>query len=149
MTEFLQTTIDKFTFKVATDRLYDELGVWCLADEDGGVRVGLSDYTQQRSGDMAFAEPKPVGTVLAAGDEIAGIETVKVSLAVESPLAGVIREVNAELESSPEVINEDPYGNGWIAVVDPADWEAARPGLLTPEAHLAAITQEATDELGA
>jgi glycine cleavage system H protein len=149
MTDFLQVTIDKFTFKVATDRLYDKQGVWCRAEEDGGVRLGLSDYTQQRSGDMAFAEPKPVGTVLSAGDAIASIETVKVSLVVESPLAGVIREVNAELESSPEVINEDPYGSGWIVVVAPAGWEAGRPGLLTPEAYRAAITQEATDESGA
>jgi glycine cleavage system H protein len=134
---------------VATDRLYDQQGVWWIIEEGGTVRVGLSDYTQQRSGDIAFAEPKPAGTVLAEGDEIASIEKVKVSLAVESPLAGVIREVNAQLESGPEVINGDPYGNGWIAVVDPTDWEAVRTGLLSPEEYLSAITKEATDELAA
>lgn len=61
MSEFLETTVDKFTFKVATDRLYTAEGVWAKLDGDL-VRVGLSDFVQQRSGDVAFAEVKPAGT---------------------------------------------------------------------------------------
>ena len=66
MPDFLETTVDKFTFKVAVDRFYNEEGVWAK-EENGRVRIGLSDFLQQRSGDVAFAEIKPVGTALAAG----------------------------------------------------------------------------------
>ena len=60
MPDYLETTVDKFTFKIATDRLYSTEGVWAKA-EGKMVRVGLSDFVQQRSGDVAFAEVKPVG----------------------------------------------------------------------------------------
>ena len=66
MTEFLETTVDKFIFRVATDRFYSSEGVWAK-EENGRVRIGLSDFVQQRSGDVAFAEIKPVGTSLALG----------------------------------------------------------------------------------
>ena len=68
MPEFLEVTVDKFTFKVATDRFYTREGVWALV-EGNRVRIGLSDFLQQRSGDIAFAEVKPVGTAVAVGDE--------------------------------------------------------------------------------
>jgi glycine cleavage system H lipoate-binding protein len=67
MPEFLEVTVDKFTFKVATDRFYTREGLWVLPVADR-VRVGLSDFLQQRSGDIAFAEIKPVGTALPIGE---------------------------------------------------------------------------------
>jgi glycine cleavage system H lipoate-binding protein len=67
MPDFLETTVDKFTFRVATGRWYTAEGVWALP-EDGSVRVGASDFLQQRSGDVAFVEVQPAGTPLAAGD---------------------------------------------------------------------------------
>ncbi len=70
MPDFLETTVDKFTFKVATDRFYSSEGVWAK-EENGQVRIGLSDFVQQRSGDVAFADVKPAGTTLAAGDDVA------------------------------------------------------------------------------
>ena len=64
MIEFLETSVDKFIFRVATDRFYSGEGVWAK-EENGHVRIGLSDFVQQRSGDVAFAEIKPAGTKLA------------------------------------------------------------------------------------
>ena len=61
MTKILETTVDKFIFRVETDRYYNSEGVWAK-EEDGRIRIGLSDFVQQRSGDVAFAEVKPVGT---------------------------------------------------------------------------------------
>ena len=84
MSDFLETTVDKFTFKVATDRFYTSEGVWAK-EENGRVRIGLSDFVQQRSGDVAFADVKPAGTILAAGDEVAVIETIKVNITYTSP----------------------------------------------------------------
>ena len=72
MTEYLETTVDKFIFKVATDCFYNDEGVWAKAQGDR-VRIGLSDFLQQRSGDVAFAEVKPEGTQLEFGDEVAVI----------------------------------------------------------------------------
>ena len=145
MSEFLETTVDKFTFKVATDRLYNSEGVWAKMEGDL-VRVGLSDFPQQRSGDVAFVEVKPAGTHVAYGDEIASIETIKVNISLASPVAGEVVEVNPVMASAPEVINQDPFGTGWLALVKPDQWASDRPHLLDPQAYFAemrlAVEQE-------
>ena len=117
MTDYLELQVDKFNFKVKVDRLYSEEGLWAM-QEDQYVRVGISDYMQQRSGDVAFAEIKPEGTVLTVGDEIAFIETIKVNISLTAPISGKVIEVNPMMETSPDVINQDPYGTGWLALID-------------------------------
>src|SRR5512142_496526 len=116
MREFLELKVDKFSFKVATDRLYSPEGVWARA-EGNRVRIGLSDYLQQRSGDIAFVEVKAPGKTLAAGDEMATIETIKVNIAISSPLSGTVVRLNPQVESAPEIINQDPYGAGWLCEI--------------------------------
>jgi len=147
MPDFLELTVDKFTFKIATDRLYGPEGMWAKR-EDGSVRVGLSDFFQQRNGDVAFAEIAEAGTALEVGDEIAVIETIKVDISLPSPLAGAVVEVNPAMAMEPEKINFDPYGDGWLALVDPEDWEAARTRLLTPENYYERVKEEAEEEAG-
>ena len=146
MADFLETTVDKFTFKVATDRYYSGEGVWAKAEGDR-VSLGLSDFVQQRSGDVAFADVKPAGTVLAAGDEVAVIETIKVNIAFTSPVNGKIVEVNPAMEDAPEAINQDPYGTGWLAVLEVADWEAERAKLLDPQAYFKIMKGQAEEEV--
>ena len=147
MTEFLQTTVDKFTFRVATDRRYSNGGLWIRPEEGGRlVRLGLSDFLQQNSGDVAFAEVKPAGTVLAAGDQVASIETIKVVLDLPSPIGGRITEVNPAMDVTPELINQDPYGEGWLAKIEAGDWETVRSGLLEPEAYFALMRSQAEEE---
>jgi glycine cleavage system H protein len=145
MPDYLETTVDKFTFKVATDRLYSREGVWALA-EGNRVRIGLSDFIQQRSGDVAFAEAKPVGTILAFGDEVASIETIKVDIALGSPVAGSVVEINPALSDAPEAINQDPYGAGWLAAIEATDWETDRAQLLDPQAYFVVMKAEAEEE---
>ena len=95
-------TADKFTFRVATDRLYSPEGVWVLPEPDSTrVRVGLADYLQQHNGDVAFANVKPAGTKLAAGDQFAEIETIKAMVDLHAPISGTIVEVNAALQCRP------------------------------------------------
>ncbi len=147
MTEFLETTVDKFTFKVATDRLYSEEGVWARLD-GGLVRIGLSDFVQQRSGDIAFAEVKPSGTRIAAGEEVAAIETIKVNISLSAPVSGEVREVNSAMASAPEIINQDPYGEGWLATVRAADWEADKVRLMEPQAYFGLMKAQAEQEIG-
>ena len=146
MPEFFEVTVDKFTFKVAADRFYTREGVWALA-EGNQVRIGLSDFLQQRSGDIAFAEIKPVGTTLSAGDEVASIETIKVNVALSLPVSGSVIEVNSEMDTAPETINQDPYGAGWLAVIEAADWETDRAQLLDAAAYFDVVKREAEEEM--
>lgn len=147
MPEYLQTTIDKFTFAVATDRHYDPDGVWLEDLGDGRVRVGVTDFVQQHSGDVAFASVKATGTRLAVGDEFAMLETVKVNLSLPLPIAGTIVEVNPALDTNPEVVNQHPYGDGWLAVVQATAWEEDRAGLLGPQAYFAVMQSQVEQEL--
>jgi glycine cleavage system H protein len=144
--EYLETTIDKFVFRVATDRLYSAEGIWARG-EGNLVRVGLTDFLQQRGGDVAFVHVKAEGTALAAGDEFAELETIKVNQSLFAPVGGTIAEVNSGLDSSPEVVNQDCYGRGWLAVIDAADWDAARAQLLDADAYLAVMRSQAAEEI--
>ncbi len=146
MVAYLEFTLDKFTFKVATDRYYHPAGVWAK-EMDGRVTIGLSDFLQQRSGDIAFAEVADVGATLAAGNEVANIETIKVSISLPAPVSGTVVDVNPRLELEAEVINQSPYAAGWLAVMEVANWAADRANLLSPEAYFAQMQAEAEEEV--
>ncbi len=145
MSEFLETKVGKFTFKVAVDRLYTAEGIWSQAFGNK-VMIGLSDFLQQRSGDIAFADVKPEGTVLAYGQEAAAIETIKVTLDFKSPVAGTVVRVNHRVVTAPETINQDPYGEGWMCEIEAIDWPADQMKSLEPAAYFALMKQEAENE---
>ena len=146
MSEYLETTVDKFTFKIATDRLYSAEGIWAKA-EGKMVRVGLSDFVQQRSGDVAFADVKPLGVEVTFGDEVAVIETIKVNISLGSPVTGKVVEVNPATSATPEAINQDPYGTGWLVVIEATDWETDQSHLLNPQTYFEKMKQEAEQEV--
>ncbi len=146
MSEYLEAMIDKFVFRVATDCLFSPEGVW-VRPNGNQLRIGLTDFVQQRGGDVAFAHVKPVGSQLVAGDEIAEIETVKANVSLFSPVGGTVIEINSALETSPEIINEAPYEKGWLAVLEAGDWASDRAKLLTPEAYLSVMRSQAEKEL--
>lgn len=133
-TEFLQVNVDKFEFRVARDCRYSDADVWAKRVGER-VRVGLTDFLQQKSGDIASVELKPIGTKFTAGAEIAAIETIKVDLMVPAPLAGTIVMVNENLAQHPEWANEDCYGAGWLVEIEPQDWNAFD-ALLDAETYL-------------
>ena len=146
MTQFLETTIDKFTFRVDPTCYFNSEGVWIRA-EGKLARLGLSDYLQQHSGDSAFAEVKPVGTVLAIGDEFSSIETIKVDIALSSPVTGKVVSVNPALETTPEIINMDPFGEGWLCEVELTAWDADRLRLLDAPAYFTKMKRDAEEEV--
>jgi glycine cleavage system H protein len=146
MIEFLETTVDKFTFKVATDRLYSAEGVWAKP-EGTRVRIGLSDYFQQHNGDVAFAEAKAVGTEVIFGAEVATVETIKVNISLASPVTGKIIDINPSMSTAPEAINQDPFETGWMLVIEATEWETDKARLLDPQAYFARMKQEAESEV--
>lgn len=141
MITFLEFTQDKFTFKVATDRLYNAAGVWAKANGDITI-IGVSDFFQQRNGDVAFAEVREIGTAVTPSATFANIETIKVDVELPSPVSGVIASTNDKLEMEPEIINTDPYGEGWLITVATEDWATAEPQLMSPAAYLEHIKAE-------
>ena len=147
MSEYLERTVDKFTFRVATDRVYTADGVWLQPLGGNRVRLGVTDYLQQHSGDVAFVSVKPRGTRLVCEEEFAALETIKVNLSLPSPVAGTVAEVNEALESAPERVNQDPYGGGWLLVIEPTNWDVERTRMLDPGAYFAVMQSQVAEEL--
>ncbi len=143
--EYLEVTVDKFVFAVKTGYLYDEQGVW-VALEDGLARVGVTDYLQQKSGDVAFVNVPEPETEVARGQELGSIETIKADVAINAPITGVIQERNEELDVKPELVNEDPYGEGWLVLIHMSDFESDRKSLLTAEQYLPVMKSQAEEE---
>jgi glycine cleavage system H protein len=142
--EYLQVTVGKFIFRVKEGLLYTEDGVWFAPPAPGGAtRLGLSDFRQQSSGDAAFVELPSVGGIVKAGEALAEIETIKVDLEIILPFEATVSAVNEALGDAPVLINQDPYGTGWLAEVKPAVWSA--PGLLDAAAYLAIMTAQAEE----
>ena len=144
--QMLKVTIDKFTFIVPADLFYSDAGIWVMP-EGHRARLGLSDFAQQSNGDVAFVKVKPVGTKLERGDEFAEIETVKVNVTFPSPVKGTIVEVNRTLADAPELINQEPYGKGWLAVVELSEAEDALSHLLDAQAYHALVKDQAEAEM--
>jgi glycine cleavage system H protein len=142
----LEIMIDKFIFRIPENLYYSQEGVW-VAVEGKAARVGLSDFTQQLNGDVAFAHVMPVGTQVRASERFSDIETVKAILELPSPITGRIVEINPELENSSEVINQDPYGKGWMAVLELDRWEEEKSTLLDAAQYLELVKQQAEMEM--
>lgn len=96
--------------------------------ENGRLRVGITDYAQKELGDIVFVEVKAVGTKLKSGDTIGTIESVKAVSDIYTPVTGEIVEINTTLPDTPELVNQDCYGEAWMAVISMDD--PAQAGLL-------------------
>ena len=108
------------------DRRYTDQHEWALV-EGGKVRVGITDYAQDALGDVVFVDLPDPGKTVAVGDTVAEVESTKSLAEVYAPCAGTIVEVNTSLADSPERINADPYGDGWLIKVklsDPSEADA-------------------------
>lgn len=101
-----------------TDVRYTEDHEWAR-QEGENIKVGISDYAQDQLGDIVFVELPEVGSKFAVGDEFGTLESVKAVSELFMPIAGEIVEINDGLEDSPEQVNSDPYGEGWMIVIKP------------------------------
>ncbi|MBD8512981.1 glycine cleavage system protein GcvH [Photobacterium sp. WH77] len=113
---------------------------WVRPEGDGIYTVGITDYAQQMLGDMVFVDLPEVERVTEAGDEFAVAESVKAASDVYAPISGVVVAINEDLELSPELVNNDPYGDGWLIQIK-ADDEGELDELLDAEGY-----QEFTSE---
>ncbi len=93
--------------------------------EDGRIRIGITDYAQDALGDVVFVELPAVGLVVDAGDPLGEVESTKSVSEIYAPVGGEVVEVNTELADEPQRINQDPYGGGWICVIEPTGVDVA------------------------
>jgi len=143
MTEFLEATYDKFVFKVKTGNLYNREDFW--ADVQGNeATVGVSDFLQKSKGDVAILETVEPGTEVHQGQEIGKIETIKATFGIISPVSGKVVEVNSELEDSAYLINEDPYGAGWLYKIELTSPQQDQQGLLQANAYFELMKEKLT-----
>jgi glycine cleavage system H protein len=119
---------------------YNQLHAWVRMDNDLAV-VGVSDYAQQRMSDVMWVELPAVGAVLAQGDAVGFIESIKASGEAYSPVSGEVVEVNKALEAKPDLINQDPYGQAWLAKLRPTQ-PGQLNGLMNAEAYEAFVIEE-------
>jgi glycine cleavage system H protein len=120
---------------IPADRQYTRSHEWVRQLVDGSVEVGISDHAQAALGDLVFVELPETGRTLREGEACAVVESVKAASDVYAPIAGTVVAVNEQLKGSPELVNSDPYGSGWMLRLKPA--AGASPGLLSADAYAA------------
>ena len=127
--------------RIPPELKYTRSHEWLRSLPDGNVEIGISDHAQEELGDLVFIELPQVGRRLAAGEACAVVESVKAASDIYAPIAGTVVATNEQLAQSPELVNRDPYGGGWLMRVKPAQ-------ALTDEGLLSAQDYGALAEEG-
>lgn len=107
--------------EIPSELRYTKSHEWVKSMEDGHLEIGITDHAQEMLGDMVFIELPEVGVTVSTGDDCAVVESVKAASDVYAPVSGEIVEVNSLLSDSPETVNSDPYGAGWLYRMQPTD----------------------------
>ena len=125
------------------DLLFTSEHEWLRRDDDGNVTIGITDHAQAALGDLVYVELPEVGLEVEGGGDLAVVESVKAASDVYAPIDGTVVEINEELANDPEIINADPYGDGWLVKLQPND-DLDEDALLTPEAYQELLDEEAS-----
>lgn len=119
------------SFEIPADLRYLDSHEW-VREEDGTVRIGISDFAQDELGDVVFVELPDDGETLDQGDAFGVVESIKAVSDIYAPIAGTVTGTNDDLVEQPELVNEDPYGEGWMLTLDP---EESTDHLLSPDEY--------------
>jgi glycine cleavage system H protein len=145
-TEFLTVTHDKFEFRIpVVDYLFNENDVWVRA-ADGVARVGISDYMQQKLTDISYFDPPKADGVVDQFGELGSLESAKAVFEIISPATGTIAVINPAVIANPALINEDPYGSGWLVEMKLSSWPQDQEMLIDPAAYAEVVKRKATEE---
>lgn len=143
--EYITVTHDKFVFRIPSEGyFFSENDSWVNV-RGSRARVGVTDFVQQKATDITYFEPAEVGRRIEQFDEVGEIESAKTMIDVLSPVTGKIVAVNRALVDKPELINEDPYGGGWVAEVELADFDSDRELLLDRDAYARVVERKAAE----
>lgn len=128
--------------QVPAELRYARSHEWARVEDDGTVTVGISDHAQEALGDVVFVELPEQDAFLAAGDEAGVVESVKAASDIYAPLAGKVIAVNSDLEDTPEIVNGDPYNDGWFFRLQPENSDEFESLLLDAESYQAHCDEE-------
>ncbi len=129
--------------EIPQDLRYTKTHEWIMKNDEGTLTVGITDHAQGLLGDLVFIEAPEEGTTFQEGDDSAVVESVKAASDVYAPVDGEVTASNEALEDTPEIINNDPFGDGWIYKIKPED-SGAFDALMDAEAYKELI--ESADE---
>jgi glycine cleavage system H protein len=124
--------------RVPGDLLYTSDHEWARSEKDGAVRIGITDFAQDSLGPVVFVQLPEVGSTVEMHGTLGEVESTKSVSEIYAPVGGVVTEVNTDLADRPELLNDDPYGAGWLCVITPAD-PAELERLLDPNAYEAIL----------
>lgn len=134
-------TLDMTMSEIPGDLKFQKSHEWVRVEDDGLMRVGISDHAQHQLGDLVYVELPEKGSTVQAGTGVAVIESVKAASDIYSPVSGEVVEVNDALDDKPEMINEDAFGDGWIFLIK-ADDKSELDELLDADAYAELIENE-------
>ncbi|GAB4188263.1 MAG: glycine cleavage system protein GcvH [Wenzhouxiangellaceae bacterium] len=120
--------------EIPADLRYTESHEWVAVDEDGNLRIGITDHAQSKLGDLVFVDLPEPGATFSAGDACAVVESVKAASDIYAPVDGEVISINEDLADSPELVNNDPYNDGWLYTMSCADTDALD-ALMTAEQY--------------
>ena len=126
-----------------TDRKYSKEHEWALIEAPGMVVVGITDYAQDQLGDVVYVELPDTGTEVSQFDKVGEIESVKAVSDIFTPISGQVVEVNGELEGQPELVNDDPTGDGWMVKLQSDSADAEMDNLMSAEEYESFLESEA------
>lgn len=129
-------------YVIPDELYYTEEHEWMKVQKDGSVLVGVTDYAQKSLHDIVYVELPDVDSEVEYMEVIGALESVKAVSDMNSPISGEVIEVNEELLDSPEIINEDPYGKGWIAKIKPSDLQGDLLNLMEAEAYRRHVAEQ-------
>ncbi|MCV7192866.1 glycine cleavage system protein GcvH [Mycolicibacterium brumae] len=127
--------------QIPADLYYTAEHEWVRRTEGGAVRVGITDYAQSALGDVVFVQLPDVGAELTAGEAFGEVESTKSVSDLYAPLTGTVSAVNPDLEASPDLVNSDPYGTGWLIELDIADDGFDTDALLDADGYAATVSE--------
>jgi glycine cleavage system H protein len=143
--DHLVVTHDKFEFRIpAADYMFNENDVWVRVVEDV-ARVGISDYMQQSLTDINYFDAPKTDMSVDQFGELGSLESSKAVFEIIAPASGTVIAVNAEVVANPGLINEDPYGRGWLVEMKLSNWSEDRELLLAPEAYAKTVKHKAEE----
>jgi glycine cleavage system H protein len=145
-TEYLVVTHDKFEFRIpVVDYVFNENDVWARV-LDGVARVGISDYMQQKLTDINYFDAPRVDSTVEQFGELGSLESAKAVFEIVSPVGGAVTAVNQAVIDNPGLINEDPYGAGWLVEVKLAAWPQDQELLVDAPAYAEIVKRKAAEE---
>ena len=143
--DFYQEVADKFIFEVKKGLLYTENDVWIEID-NSEAKIGITDFFQRRLGDALFMELPSAGDAVKRKERFGGVESIKAVVDLVAPLNGIVKEVNEKLQDNPEHLNNDPYGEGWLAIISPSNLKEDRKYLISSEKYFELMKSKIKDE---